>query len=63
MICMFKQIHHYLQMFFEKFRDTCIEIYGLDPSHFLTVPGLAWQLRLKKKHANLELLTDHVIND
>ena len=61
MICMFKQIHHYLQMFFEKFRDTCIEIYGLDPSHFLTVPGLAWQLRLKKKHANLELLTDHML--
>ena len=26
----------------EKFRDTCIEIYGLDPSHFLSVPGLAW---------------------
>ena len=46
---------------FEKFRDTCIEIYGLDPSHFLTVPGLAWQLRLKKKHANLELLTDHML--
>ena len=27
---------------FEKFRDTCIEIYGLDPSHFLSAPGLAW---------------------
>ena len=26
---------------FEKFRDTCIEIYGLDPSHFLSAPGLA----------------------
>ena len=25
----------------EKFRDTCIEIYGLDPSHFLSAPGLA----------------------
>ena len=23
---------------FEKFRDTCIEIYGLDPSHFLSAP-------------------------
>ena len=28
---------------FEKFRDKCIEIYGLHPSHFLSVPGLAWQ--------------------
>ena len=27
---------------FEKFRDTCIELYGLDPSHFLFAPGLAW---------------------
>ena len=28
---------------FEKFRYTCIEIYGLDPSYFYSVPGLAWQ--------------------
>ena len=28
---------------FEKFRDTRIEIYGLDPSHFLSAPGLVWQ--------------------
>ena len=34
---------------FEKFRDTCIEIYGLDPSHFLSAPGLAWQECLKKQ--------------
>ena len=26
-----------------KFRDKCIEIYGLDPSYFLSTPGLAWQ--------------------
>ena len=43
---------------FEKFRDTCIEIYGLDPSHFLSAPGLAWQACLKKTNVNLELLTD-----
>ena len=28
---------------FEKFRDKCIEIYQLDPAHFLSAPGLAWQ--------------------
>ena len=33
----------------EKFRDTCIEIYGLDPSHFLNAPGLSWQVCLKKQ--------------
>ena len=32
---------------FEKFRDKCIEIYGLDPSHILSAPGLA----CLKKHA------------
>ena len=43
---------------YEKFRDKCIEIYGLDPSHFLLAPGLAWQACLKKIKAKLELLTD-----
>ena len=27
---------------FEKFRDKCFDIYGLDPSYFLSAPGLAW---------------------
>ena len=26
---------------FENFRDKCIDIYELDPSHFLSAPGLA----------------------
>ena len=43
---------------FQTFRDTCIEIYGLDPSHFLSAPGLAWQACLKKTNVKLELLTD-----
>ena len=33
---------------FENFRDKCIEIYELDPAHFLSAPGLAWQAYLKK---------------
>ena len=43
---------------YEKFRDKCIEIYGLDPSYFLSAPGLAWQACLKKTKVKLELLTD-----
>ena len=44
---------------FEKFRDKCIEIYGLDPSYFYSAPGLAWQACLKKTNVKLELLTDY----
>ena len=43
---------------FENFRDKCIEIYGLDPVHFLSAPGLEWQACLKKTNVKLELLTD-----
>ena len=34
---------------FENFRDKCIEIYELDPAHFLSAPGLAWQACLRLK--------------
>ena len=44
---------------FEKFRDKCIGIYGLDPSDFYSAPGLAWQACLKKTNVKLELLTDY----
>ena len=44
---------------FKKFRDKCIEIYGLDPCHFYSAPGLAWQACLKKTDVKLELLTDY----
>ena len=42
---------------FEYFRNKCIEIYELDPAHFLSAPGLAWQACLKKTEVKLELLT------
>ena len=32
---------------FENFRDKCLEIYELDPAHFFSAPGLAWQACLK----------------
>ena len=44
---------------FENFRDKCIEICQLDPAHFLSAPGLAWQACLKKTGIELELLTDN----
>ena len=37
----------------ENFRNICLEKYQLDPSHFLSAPGLAWQACLKKTGANL----------
>ena len=42
----------------ENFRNKCIEIYGLDPAHFMSASGLAWQACLKKTGVNTELLTD-----
>ena len=43
---------------FENFRNKYIEIYELDPAHFLSAPGLAWQACLKKTEVKLELLTN-----
>ena len=43
---------------FENFRDMCLIEYELDPAHFLSLPGLAWQACLKKTNVELELLTD-----
>ena len=44
---------------FENLRDGCINKYKLDPAHFLSAPGLAWQACLKKTRVKLELLTDN----
>ena len=43
---------------FENFRNKCIEIYELDPGHFLPAPGLVRQAYLKQANVKLELLTD-----
>ena len=43
---------------FENFRNMCIKVYELDPAHFLSAPGLAWQACLKKTEVELELITD-----
>ena len=44
---------------FEKFRSTCLKHYKLDPAHYYTSPGLAWDACLKLTGQNLELLTDY----
>ena len=43
----------------ENFRNACLDNYGLDPMHFVSLPGLAWQACLKKTNVKLELITDY----
>ena len=43
---------------FENFRDICIKNYNLDPAHYYTAPGLAWDAALKVTKVELELLSD-----
>ena len=43
---------------FQNFRNKCIKIQELDPAHFLSAPGLAWQVCLKQTGVELELLSD-----
>ena len=44
---------------FNNFRNMCLKEYELDPAHFLSLYGLAWQACLKKTNVELELLTDY----
>ena len=44
---------------FENFRHVCLNNYELDPAHFVSLPGLAWQACLKKTNAELELITNY----
>ena len=43
----------------ENFRNMCLDIYGLDPVHFVFAPGLAWQACLKKTEVKLEQIIDY----
>ena len=44
---------------FESFRKTCLKHYNLDPAHYYTSPGLAWDACLKETGQYLELLHDY----
>ena len=44
---------------FENFRKTCLKHYNLDPAHYYTSPGLAWDACLKETGQELQLLSDY----
>ena len=44
---------------FENFRKTCLHHYKLDPAHYYTSPGLAWDACLKTTGQQLQLLHDY----
>ena len=43
---------------FEKFINTCLNYYELDPCHYFSSPGLAWDAMLKMTGIELELVGD-----
>ena len=43
---------------FEKFIDTCLKYYGLDPSHYFSSPELNWDAVLKMTGVKLEKISD-----
>ena len=46
----------------EKFRKLCEKNYELDPAHFFTVPGMAWDAMLKMTGIELEILEEGQID-
>lgn len=43
---------------FENFRKNCMIHYSLDPAHYYTIPGLAWDAMLRITGVELQLFTD-----
>ena len=43
---------------FEKFIDTCLKFYKLDPCHYFSSPGLSWDTMLKMTGVKLEKIFD-----
>ena len=44
---------------FEKFTDTCLKYYELDPCHYFSSPGLSWAATLKMTGVELEKISDN----
>ena len=47
---------------FEKFISVCMEDYGLDPSHYISSPGLSWDAMLKMTDVKLEKIDNIVVH-
>ena len=43
----------------EKFIDTCLKFYGLDPCHYFSSPGLSWDGMLKMTGVKLKINFRH----
>ena len=43
---------------FETFRKTCLKIYELDPTHYVSLTGFAWDSMLKLTKVEIEPFTD-----
>ena len=43
---------------FEKFINTCLKFYGLDPCHYFSSPGLSWDAMLEMSVVKLEKISD-----
>ena len=43
---------------FQNFREACLSYYGLDPCHYITSPGLAWDAMLQMTKVNLDLISE-----
>ena len=43
---------------FEKFVDTCLKFYKLDPCHYFSSPGLSWDAMLKMTGVESRKITD-----
>ena len=54
----FKKSVLLLADFFEKFIDTRLKFYGLDPCHYFSSPGLSWDAMLKMTGVKLEKISD-----
>ena len=42
----------------EKFIDTCLKYYKLDPCHYFSSPGLSWDAMLKMTDVKLKKISD-----
>ena len=51
-------MHLLLTDLFEKFVKTCLNYYGLDPCHYISLPELSWDAMLKMTRIELELISD-----